>query len=141
MKSRYIILLSVLLLNACGQEEPPVRLLGQVDCRVEACELRTEAFNLALQLPAAIKPLAPFVAELQLETTLPVESVLVDFIMPGMDMGRNQYRFSRIDRQGVWRAEPTLPVCVTGRSDWRADVEIVADGVVYEARFDFEIIN
>lgn len=47
---------------------------------------------------------------------LDVESVHAYFLMRGMDMGFNRYRFVRDGDH--WRAVVTLPVCVSGRRDW-----------------------
>ena len=47
--------------------------------------------------------------------------------MKGMDMGWNRYRLNK-DAAGYWNAEVTLPVCVSGRSDWVADFDAVAEG-------------
>lgn len=50
-------------------------------------------------------------------------SVEASFTMEGMDMGFNLYTL-RPDAQGVFRANVTLPVCVTGRRDWLMTIRI-----------------
>jgi hypothetical protein len=47
------------------------------------------------------------------------------FTMEGMDMGFNLYTL-RPDPQGVFRANVTLPVCVSGRRDWT--MTLMVDG-------------
>jgi hypothetical protein len=36
---------------------------------------------------------------------------------------------------GHWQGEVMLPVCWSGRRDWRATVQVVADGDRFEANF------
>ncbi len=135
---RIYFLLSAMLLSACAQEELPERLLGQVDCQTGQCLLQAQQMAVALHLPDHIKPLQPFTVSIALDTNLAVDAVKVNFVMPGMDMGENRYVFSR-GAEGDWTGQPMLPICVTGRSDWRAKLEVEAEGVVYQAWFDFVI--
>lgn len=51
------------------------------------------------------------------------------FTMADMDMGLNLYTL-KSDSGGVFRAEVTLPVCVTGRSDWLMTLDIDGDKMV-----------
>jgi hypothetical protein len=44
-----------------------------------------------------------------------------------MDMGLNRYRMLG-DASSGWRAEVTLPICMSGRSDWIAEFELVSAG-------------
>ena len=71
--------------------------------------------------PRAMKP---FPVRLQVKGDEPVDSVMIAFSMPGMDMGLNRYRMIR-GTAGDWGAEVTLPICISGRSDWVAGLEIV----------------
>lgn len=52
-----------------------------------------------------------------------VREAHVSFAMEGMDMGFNLYTL-RPDQDGVLRGRVTLPVCVSGRRDWRMTLEI-----------------
>ncbi len=63
-----------------------------------------QSFNLWLRAPGA-------------------RSVEASFTMEGMDMGFNLYRL-RADEQGVFHANITLPVCVTGRRDWIMNLRV-----------------
>ncbi|MFJ5447095.1 hypothetical protein ACIKP9_12710 [Methylobacillus methanolivorans] len=51
------------------------------------------------------------------------ESVHASFDMVDMQMGMNRYRFQR-QPDGSWRAMVTLPLCVSGRSDWIMLIDI-----------------
>lgn len=46
------------------------------------------------------------------------------FSMPDMDMGANRYRLIAEASAG-WHADITLPICMSGRTDWLADFELV----------------
>lgn len=65
-------------------------------------------------------PMQPFKLWLRAPGARTVEA---SFTMEGMDMGFNLYRL-RVDDQGVFRADITLPVCVTGRRDWIMNLRI-----------------
>lgn len=54
-----------------------------------------------------------------------------EFSMADMDMGFNRYRFVANGKQ--WQAKVTLPVCVTGSSDWLMDLS--QGGHIYRVRF------
>ncbi|MCB5186246.1 hypothetical protein LG201_13610 [Methylobacillus gramineus] len=51
------------------------------------------------------------------------QSVRARFDMREMQMGLNQYRFLR-QQNGDWLAKVTLPVCVSGSSDWVMNIEM-----------------
>ncbi len=87
------------------------------------CSVARGPVRLALRLDPGARPLLPFGLELRVRTPQPVQSVTVDFRMAGMDMGRNRYRLQPAG-PGRWRARVRLPVCLSGRSDWRAKVRV-----------------
>ena len=51
------------------------------------------------------------------------DQVRASFAMVGMDMGFNLYTL-RQDKDGVFRAQATLPACVSGPRDWIMTVDI-----------------
>ena len=66
-----------------------------------------------------VKPLVRYQAILSLP--FEVDEALLNLEMIGMDMGIN--RFSFVKRgNGEWQTELMVPVCSTGRRDWRASV-------------------
>jgi hypothetical protein len=58
--------------------------------------------------------------------------VSAEFQMVGMDMGFNRYDL-RPAGDGIFAARVTLPVCVSGRRDWKLFLEV--DGARYELPF------
>ncbi|MFL9610807.1 hypothetical protein ACKF11_12045 [Methylobacillus sp. Pita2] len=60
----------------------------------------------------------------KMRVTLPeAESVQASFDMQDMQMGINRYRLQQ-QPDGSWRAMVTLPVCVSGSSDWVMTLDI-----------------
>ena len=106
------------------------------DAAEQSCLLTHDGAELRLELARDIRSLQPF--QLQLHTTgiqQPIESVNVEFFMEGMDMGLNRYRLLPVE--GSWRGEITLAMCVNGRSDWRAVVEVNTQQQRYSGTFRF----
>jgi hypothetical protein len=67
------------------------------------------------------------------EVTAPgAARVSAEFQMVGMDMGFNRYDL-RPTGDGAFAAQVTLPVCVSGRRDWKLFLDV--DGARYELPF------
>ena len=58
--------------------------------------------------------------------------ISVEFQMVGMDMGFNRYDL-RPTADGTFASKVTLPVCVSGRRDWRLTLDV--DGTRYVLPF------
>lgn len=58
--------------------------------------------------------------------------ISASFQMVGMDMGFNRYDL-RPAAHGAFASKITLPVCVSGRRDWRLHLDL--DGTQYELPF------
>lgn len=71
-----------------------------------------------ISAPQVMKPI-----RLNLETKN-AKQVYVSFSMEKMEMGLNRYQLIKQGDLDLWLADVTLPVCVQGRSDWIAEVEI-----------------
>jgi hypothetical protein len=91
---------------------------------VQGCSVEVDGHTISLGFQGGVpKPLHPFQLWLnapELSRASPVEA---RFVMDGMDMGFNLYTLQP-DAQGVWRSNVTLPVCVTGRHDWKMILHI-----------------
>jgi hypothetical protein len=100
--------------SSCGPPAPDGEL---VSCPnpVAGChfELGGELVTLRfLQPPRAMQPFT-------LEVDAPAAvAVAAEFSMLGMDMLPNRHQLVRAP-DGRWRASIVLPVCVSGRTDWR----------------------
>jgi len=123
------LLLTGLLLLACSpQPEPeqlPVsQLVAATDCDVlTGCRVGdVDAF---IDVLFAIKPraLQPFPVVIQTQGMQDVKAVTVSFSMRDMTMGLNRYALTHA-AEGAWQGEVTLPICVSGRTDWIAEFDI-----------------
>lgn len=103
------------LLSACGKPLPPPTPCADLTqgCRIDksAVEARVD------RAPSALQPFLLTVRAPQ------AKGVHAEFVMQGMEMGLNRYRLER-QPNGAWQGRATLPVCVSGRRDWRLILEV-----------------
>lgn len=102
-------------LYGCEREAAPPRVCADLTqgCAIRGIEVRAD------RLPSALHPFL-------LSVRAPgARQVSVEFVMQGMEMGLNRYRLIA-QKDDLWQARVTLPVCVSGRRDWVLWVE--ADG-------------
>jgi hypothetical protein len=133
--------LAALLAAGCDGTPPaalPVSALeAPAACDLErGCSITGENLSLQLRFDAPARALQSFPLSLHTSGDQPVEAVVVTFFMRGMDMGLNRYRLD-VDTRGDWKGRVTLPVCVSGRSDWIAAVELTTAVRKYEVRIPF----
>lgn len=120
-----------LLLSACDQtpqSEPPVSALAVTPgCDLQqGCRAGNDSMTVDVQFGAAPRALQPFPVSLQVTGSEAPKGISVVFSMRGMDMGLNRYHLIG-DATSGWKADITLPVCVSGRSDWVAEFELLTD--------------
>ncbi len=96
------------------------------------CATRLRDKEVRVGLGGEVKPLKPFQVWVN---AAGAGKVRARFTMVGMDMGFNLYTLLA-DRDGVFRARVTLPVCVSGKRDWIMTVEI--DGAAVNVPFSTE---
>ncbi len=114
--------------NSQYADRPVTSLRLATACDIqEGCKAGDAALSVHVQFDAPPRALKPFPVSVHAAGQQPVETVIVTFLMPGMDMGLNRYRMLG-DNLGGWRADVTLPVCVSGRSDWIAEFDLVSAG-------------
>ncbi len=102
--------------------EGPPPIAVDVTCANPAvgCVAQLGKRTLTLGLAGALKPLQPF----QVWVKAPgADKIEASFTMVSMNMGFNLYRLHP-DAAGVFRAQVTLPACVSGRRDWVMRVDI-----------------
>jgi len=129
--------LLIALVVVVGYKLSPL-LLPKSDLVVEpdpACDLQRGPCRVALPDGGSVElamgslpiPLVrPFEARITTEGVTPTR-VEVDFSGVDMNMGYNRPRFAERGH-GVYAAEVTLPVCITGQMEWQATVLIEAGG-------------
>jgi len=105
--------------------EAPALLVACVNPQV-GCSATLDGKAVEVGMTGALKVLSP----IQLWAKAPgARSVEASFTMEGMDMGFNLYTL-RPDAEGIFRAGVTLPVCVTGRRDWRMTITVDGQALV-----------
>lgn len=94
----------------------------QVSCATLAtgCTALIDGREIRFGMMGETKPLAPFQIWVKAAGLRKAEA---RFTMEGMDMGFNLYTL-RADQQGVFRANVTLPVCVSGSREWNMLLEL-----------------
>jgi hypothetical protein len=132
---------------ALGYHFSPL-ILPQADLVVkpsDECRLDRQSCEVALPdgghmtvslLPRPVPMMKPFSVEVRVQS-MSLESVEIDFSGVDMNMGLN--RFSLKDQgQGIWLAEATIPICVTGQMAWQATVMLRRGQQQIAVPFHFE---
>lgn len=91
--------------------------------------------TVGLSLQGPLRTLVPFSVTVQVRNSSSSQptDVAVSFSMVGMYMGDNRFILSQQDST-TWHGQAMLPVCSSGRSDWRVVVEI-GEPPTYQADF------
>ncbi len=153
MRQRYVLptgLLLLLLVSGCGQSErldkPVSHLLSDSSCDPlsSPCLSQSGSRVVSLFFPATIHYLQPF--EMQVVATgfgpNEITRVTVSFAMSDMDMGINRFGLRKEKLQNatsVYSGSGMLPVCVSGRRDWQATVELESKDSVYMAQYRLRV--
>ena len=152
------LLLLVLILTTIGVDyyfipnnelqQKPGHALSLVDSNCNpaksVCVAADQDYAITLYFPEQVHYLTPFrmlVTTKGFSNTV-IEAVNVEYTMVGMDMGLNRFTLvSVMDEKGKvsYEGEGILPVCVSGRVDWLANVHIITAEKVYEAEFRFAV--
>lgn len=110
------------------------------DSAQQSCSARAADLEIALRLGPPVRPMEAFeIRLLSPRDTLDEDArITLEFQMRAMDMGLNRYRLERA-ADGAWRGRAILPMCVSGRSDWLAKLEIGQSGRRWTAELPFTV--
>ena len=138
---RALFLCATLLLLSCekaAETDLPVTTIPvEQPCDVlEGCRAANDLLSAEVVFGSQARALQPFPLQLRLEGHHEIESATVTFSMQGMDMGLNRYQLAG-DAMSAWNASVTLPVCMSGRTDWLADFELLVDGKRFHLQVPF----
>jgi hypothetical protein len=100
----------------------------------QGCRAENESLTAIVTFEDEPRALQAFPIRIQLRGERRVDAVTAAFSMQGMNMGPNRYRFIADSSDG-WRADITLPICASGRTDWLAQFELAVAG----QRVQFEV--
>ena len=114
-----MVLIIVALVGARMQPSSEAQMIACAD-PVIGCKFEHRGQTVQLRFSHSPMTLQPFTITLHAPGARQVQA---EFQMQGMEMGFNRYRFTA-DKTGIFTARVTLPVCVSGRRDWRLDLQI-----------------
>ena len=141
-----VIVLALLLVAVAGYHYSPL-LLPQVDLTITsdpACDLNRQACRVSLAdggsleltiMPRPIPIISPLTIEAKLNG-IAAKSVELDFAGADMEMGHNRVALSPTGN-GFFSGTASLPVCVTGRMNWRATLLIDSGSRRLSVAYDF----
>jgi len=121
--------------------KPSIMATAELD---ESCDLRKDVCiselpgggKVSLSInPKDIPILRPLTLEVKTEG-VDAETVEVDFIGIGMEMGYNRPKLGALDKTN-FKGEAILPVCVRSKMDWEARVLLKTDKGIIMAPFRF----
>ena len=119
------------------------QLVSDPSCKItkETCAARFRDVALTLAFngkPDALKPFQAVLTASGIQAEEPPVVSLV-FNMKGMNMGELKQKLRSTGAKNTWAGQVILPVCSTGRRDWRVRVDFIMKGKIYSADFDFEL--
>jgi hypothetical protein len=121
-------LVVAVILAGCGRAVPPSSTAACPDPLV-GCRLDIGQRAVTARFSEWPQALHPVVLEVDAAGAAVVKA---DFSMVGMDMLPNRYELVRT-ADGLWRASVVLPVCVSGRRDWK--LALAVDGASASTTF------
>jgi hypothetical protein len=116
------------LLSACGVETGTPAANVRLSCPdpLAGCAARIGNRAMEVGMAGEIKALQPF----QVWVRAPgAKKIQANFEMVDMNMGLNRYTL-RPDAGGTFRAQVTLPICISGARDWIMTLDIDDDAHV-----------
>ena len=156
MKKSLLLLFLILVIVAVGyyfeshkeEAQKPRYVLELLDLNCNpaesVCRAAKQDSSVTLYFPEQVHYLKPFRMQVTTKgiSNSSIETIYIDYTMVGMDMGLNRFNLKSVtDAKGQQRyeGEGILPVCVSGRVDWLANVNVVTVDKVYEAVFKLEV--
>ncbi len=106
--------------------------LGRQSCNAK---LKNKSVTLTLQQPVRYLQKIELMLVVDGFETGEITKVLVDFSMPGMQMGINRYTLKPTNIDTVWQGMAIIPVCVSGRKDWQVKLYIDTDKTHYLSNY------
>ena len=129
MKGRDLLLSVLLVLFLAGivyqhyQQQTVTTAYATTYCAdlTQPCQLHNTRYRLYTDRQPA--KLIPFTLTIEDIEDVP-EQLEVSFLMQGMDMGPNRYRFNVTADKNRWQATIILPACIQGRKDWLMSIYV-----------------
>lgn len=107
------------------------------DPLLQACRVGDSQSHIALQLLATPQPLKTFPVQVQAKLPDEIQTVYADLDMLNMTMASNRITLTRHGEH--WLGEAILPICTSGRNDWRMAVKLLTPTATHQANFYFVV--
>jgi len=145
LKLTLILFLVMLLAYSAGQLLSKKNVFNDIEQVVEyslcdptenICEINNSNGSYLLQFSGQPSALVAFdvMLNVNVDSKQP-DSVEMYFDMPEMDMGYNQYKLFKNEKN--WQAKVILPICSLGKNDWELNVRIRFENEVSTTNFKF----
>ena len=120
-----------------------ISLTTDTDCNIveTTCEGRAEELSIDLKFgdkPSGLKAF-PVVVTINNGAKKNIKTVLVNFTMKNMSMGKQYRTLIKNSETSQWEGQVILPICSTGRRDWHVTVDIISESVIFSADYEFEL--
>jgi len=130
-----------------GADKRPVYeefvLKSKSDCDVtrQPCSARSKQIEVALQFHEQPSGLKAFPVSISVKGLKQPQAakMLLQFSMSGMDMGQLRQVLKWDESAKRWHGQVILPICSTGRRDWKVELELISDKRIYLAKFAFVV--
>ena len=128
--------------NKFSTKSLPVIRVSIANCNPQekVCSVEVNNTKFEISLNRNIFYLKPFNISLVFEenSALNIKDIHIEFKMKNMNMGVNRFKMKKNaaeNNKQRWDNMALLPICVTGRADWIAELEIVTDKSKYVVSF------
>ncbi len=113
------------------------------DLNEQACSASIDALSVKLHFKQVVKYLTRFDVEVVTNgfKAFSIEKMSIDFNMVDMKMGINRFALKQTDKKNVWQGMAILPVCITGRKDWRVKLYLADSQSNYVAKYKLTVEN
>lgn len=139
------IYLNKLLNKLPGQQIKVVLLKSTSTCDLnkQACVARFAQQTVELQFKQAVKYLTPFDLEVAIKgfDLHAIDEMSIVLHMVDMSMGINQFSLRKVDKTNTWQGLAILPVCASGRNDWRVELHFSDSESSYKAVYNLVVQN
>ena len=108
------------------------------DLNQQGCIARRADKSLELRFNSPARYLTKFAVAVKTTgfDSQPIEKMLLDFSMPGMQMGINRFALHKVNDQNDWQGVAILPVCISGRKDWRVTLYVETKQASYQVIYN-----
>ncbi len=121
-------------LNVDNKTEDVIVLPQQCYPQQQLCKFNVQALEMGVVFSKKVVYLQPFdIKVIQYSKDGGgIEQPQISFQMKNMNMGLNRYNLQASAALSEWKTRAVLPVCVSGRADWLAELEFVYQGKYYK---------